>query len=1526
MDSPEGALLAAASRCDAQTLATILDEVPDIDVNYTDQNGMSPLMLCVSAKRAKANNQIQCVRLLLQRSIFLDSADMQYGRTAAHWAIANKNHTALAEILAAGANLQCLDTQQLNIVHLAVECNAVKCIKTIVSCLSSATNVLDEEDAEGMTPLVRATRLGNDGMVKQLLASGSSPSLATSVGEQRNAVHWAAVCGQVKALAMMLNAGGDVRSVDKNQWTVAHLAAVNADTSCLEVLLKSKSELVFEVADQDGLTPLMLACQHGHANHVKLLLKKKVSVLVADQMGRTALHHCVSAPNAKCVPVLVKHEPKLLQRSDGEGKTPLQLAAQEGSSLIADALLRTGDQISIKDEEGHSLVHWATVKGHPHVIQILAGHGADLSTGDANGAHPLHYAAQMSATLPTDPDEVQAAGQGLRMQECLRMLLQLKARVNAQDLDGRTPLHRAAGRQGNTTAVEMLIKHGADLNAEDVQQLTPTHMAASSGVFDTCRLLASQMQVAIDKPDENGRTALFFAVITGNQDIAELLMDFGALVEHQDIEGMSVAHCAAAVGLLSFLELLQTEAPHLLSKASFIGKTPLHEASVSGQSHCLEYLISAGCAAHCCLEDGTTPLHLAAEAGHYDCLLQLLEAHAVVNCISITEDFEHLTPLDCSILSGSDDACRELLLAHGGRPADTILTPAVVTIQRFARGFLARKQLQSSKTPVQEQERSEEIFSWKEPERPQSVPASAQSHASSTVTDDDVPTNQDQSHTSPMQHEETSTSKELVSSIGTLPIPSDDDMESSTEDEKEEEVASEKLEERSTPTEEQEKEVAGSVSISADKASPPSPSASPGEILSSQEASVEPMAERRQMHAQQQETEPVPVAHAQQDPGGHRDEELPEELVFSAIAAFQGGSASGFESKKPEESEAAHTRRTSRTESSLSEQPHKEPEVNSKEPEADKSMPVDDVKADTVLPAVTAPAAADSERKSSESALQSAGQRVRTFLSRTSSIIQPLAMYRANRRKSKASVTSQVGSSSPTAISFLCANTTATGCAIVGEQVGLLAVHTAQAIVVGTLEELLERQRAEALSSIVDEDEEGADWVSTSSSDTEDAKEVSKSVDDAPPPDDTNKPDASPSAEDVFRALEASRGPTLASQATQELIKTLGLQIKLQREIAEAELDSDKQRMLQEEELRRQTEEDETLRERQAIRQSLNRASSTAAQTSADMANAVKSAHKSNTLMDKQLGAVGSPKRPTVAQWLQSKEKARRAKAQSELLAWDKERQQRDTMLAVQKSLTEERQQRHLGWQKIKSLQADVRREGKRINDVQFSVSPDAELARKSLSPRRSPQRSKSSASASQLRSRSLSVEYPFAPKLPRVQQQRSLTSNASRVAATRKTEPTMTTSGFVRLPSSPPAPKSKPQRSPRKNTPGEQYGAEDLWELASKVASGRAEAPAVVDGRSLYPKKPATRHTGRRTLAFLPPDEYTELQRERREKEMLLELQRAGIRQIHGVSRKATSRASRSKPQSRAAFNQNEGKVTVMSKVLVDTESQLSV
>ncbi|KAK3421851.1 hypothetical protein EUGRSUZ_G02461 [Eucalyptus grandis] len=179
-------------------------------------------------------------------------------------------------------------------------------------------------------------------------------------------------------------------------------------------------------------------------------------------------------------------------------------AAEGGDPAAFRALAR--DQLSkvlsLRNEDGRSLLHVAASAGHAEIVDILSD--ADQSTSvinskDEEGWAPLHSASSIGN------------------EQIVEILLRKGADVNLKNDGGRTGLHYAASK-GWLKVAETLISHGANINAKDKVGSTPLHRAAGTGKSEMCEFLIEE-GAEVDPVDKAGQTPLMAAVICYNKEV-----------------------------------------------------------------------------------------------------------------------------------------------------------------------------------------------------------------------------------------------------------------------------------------------------------------------------------------------------------------------------------------------------------------------------------------------------------------------------------------------------------------------------------------------------------------------------------------------------------------------------------------------------------------------------------------------------------------------------------------------------------------------------------------------------------------------------------------------------------------------------------------------------------------------------------------------------------------------------------------------------------------------------------------------
>ncbi|EFN60001.1 hypothetical protein CHLNCDRAFT_133163 [Chlorella variabilis] len=126
-----------------------------------------------------------------------------------------------------------------------------------------------------------------------------------------------------------------------------------------------------------------------------------------------------------------------------------------------------------------------------------------------------------------------------------------KLRFRNEDVVGVTPLMVAAGMD-NVSMVHVLLHHGADIDAaarkRSGTRCTALVFAAICGKYRAARLLLQEGDTAGGGLDDLGVTLLMAVVGNGDEQMAELLAEYGADVDEEGTYGWTALHYAAFEG------------------------------------------------------------------------------------------------------------------------------------------------------------------------------------------------------------------------------------------------------------------------------------------------------------------------------------------------------------------------------------------------------------------------------------------------------------------------------------------------------------------------------------------------------------------------------------------------------------------------------------------------------------------------------------------------------------------------------------------------------------------------------------------------------------------------------------------------------------------------------------------------------------------------------------------------------------------------------------------------------------------
>mmetsp|Transcript_32231 Transcript_32231/g.37870 ORF Transcript_32231/g.37870 Transcript_32231/m.37870 type:complete len:260 (-) Transcript_32231:144-923(-) len=153
-------------------------------------------------------------------------------------------------------------------------------------------------------------------------------------------------------------------------------------------------------------------------------------------------------------------------KTDALQETPLICACENGSLEVVELLLKMGASALDQNSYGSTCLHLASraPRNAPALTRLLLQAGAKISVANHRGLDALHFA----PFAEPESDAVEVAG----------ILVEAGAQVNAQDLQGATPLHVAITKK-SAPLVKALVALGADPLIRNAQGKTCTDLLES---------------------------------------------------------------------------------------------------------------------------------------------------------------------------------------------------------------------------------------------------------------------------------------------------------------------------------------------------------------------------------------------------------------------------------------------------------------------------------------------------------------------------------------------------------------------------------------------------------------------------------------------------------------------------------------------------------------------------------------------------------------------------------------------------------------------------------------------------------------------------------------------------------------------------------------------------------------------------------------------------------------------------------------------------------------------------------------
>jgi ankyrin repeat protein len=272
-------------------------------------------------------------------------------------------------------------------------------------------------------------------------------------------------------------------------------AAMRGDKAAVRALIEKKSDV--NAAQIDGTTALHWAVRADDLELTEMLLKAGAQPSAANQSGATPMLLSAMNGNAAILERLIQSGADPNAPLSQTGDTALMIAARTGQLDAVRALVDHGAKVNAKESwGGTTALMWAVSERHSNVVQLLLEHGADVNA--KSNFVPSASGRGFEGTAPVAPKANQA--------------------IEEFASGWMTPLMFAA-REDDLDSAHILIQKGADVNAVSADGKDALSLALFNGSYDVASLLIDS-HANVNHADAQRFTPLFWAVDRRNMETA----------------------------------------------------------------------------------------------------------------------------------------------------------------------------------------------------------------------------------------------------------------------------------------------------------------------------------------------------------------------------------------------------------------------------------------------------------------------------------------------------------------------------------------------------------------------------------------------------------------------------------------------------------------------------------------------------------------------------------------------------------------------------------------------------------------------------------------------------------------------------------------------------------------------------------------------------------------------------------------------------------------------------------------------
>ncbi|XP_068631741.1 ankyrin repeat domain-containing protein 27-like [Battus philenor] len=377
----------------------------------------------------------------------------------------------------------------------------------------------------------------------------------------------------------LLKTSPTVTSRDSHGLTPLHVACIHGKAAIVEILLEMGADV--NATDLNESIPLHYAASRGHQNALLLLLHSGANINHANVDKNTPLHLAVNNGHMNCVKALIyfaEHGRKRMKINciNETGNTPLHLAAKWGYEGIARLLIENGAEPSLQNnhnktafEYAHNLKILQVLKScTPNLFEYIHITSSDikalscksdnvesfkLSTINFKNKDISNNASKTVENLKRIDRILQAIKYGDVKLACFYLNINYDRNADDTNSTNRSLCHPLCECKFCKKSQPHILDY--DVNLSDINGFTALHYAAQYGVDHLCKIILNN-KADINCVNKNAQTPLHLAAICNKTKVISLLLDYGANINAIDSAGNTALHHACNMGNIGSTKVL----------------------------------------------------------------------------------------------------------------------------------------------------------------------------------------------------------------------------------------------------------------------------------------------------------------------------------------------------------------------------------------------------------------------------------------------------------------------------------------------------------------------------------------------------------------------------------------------------------------------------------------------------------------------------------------------------------------------------------------------------------------------------------------------------------------------------------------------------------------------------------------------------------------------------------------------------------------------------------------------------------